>query len=257
MTGTERLERAVEQDPQRLPDYIDDITARLASDDVHDRVDAGRAFRAAAVEDAALVEPHRDLVDELLGDANGSLQLSGLVSVAELAEEAPASVVDEVPRLLEIMRGTDAPAIEMAVIKTLTRLGEWSPEAVREADALVADRLRTATTPIRSAVVTYFTGAVIERPTAFPETIRATEAALDDESPRVRRFAAAAISLIAETDASAVSSLDAVHARVAELEGRVNDGLLQPDENLVAALDRLETLVDDGDPDAASDVDVE
>jgi hypothetical protein len=244
MTGTETIERAIQQDPHRLPEYIDDITRQLASDDVHDRADAGRAMRAAAVEDATLVEPYRELVADLLGDANGSLRLSGLVSVAELAEESPESVVDEVPRLLAIMRETDAPAIEMAAIKALTRIGTWSPEAIAEADPVVADRLRTATTPIRSVVVTVFVSAVLERPGSFPETVAAIEAALDDESPRVRRYAASAVAHVATTDPSAVSSVEAAHERVAELEGRVNDGLLRPDENLVEALARLETLVD-------------
>ena len=244
MTGTETIERAIQQDPHRLPEYIDDITRQLASDDVHDRADAGRAVRAAAVEDATLVEPYRELVDDLLGDANGSLQLSGLVSVAELAEESPESVVDEVPRLLRIVQETDAPAIEMATIKALTRIGTWSPAAVAEADPVVADRLRTATTPIRSVVVTVFVSAVLERPEAFPETVAAIEAALDDDSPRVRRYAASAVALVATADPSAVSSVEAVHERVAEMESRVNDGLLRPDENLVEALARLETLVD-------------
>ena len=246
MTGTETIERAIEEDPHRLPEYIDDITARLASDDVHDRVDAGRAFRVAAAEDAALVEPYRDLVVDLLGDANGSLQLSGIVSVGQLAAETPETVVDEVPRLLDVVRESDAPAIEMAVLKTLTRLGEWSPEAIREADAVVAERLRTATTPIRGAVVTVFVSAVLERPSAFPETVRAIEDALDDDSPRVRRFAASAVSLIAEADAAAVSSIEEVHARVTEIEASVNDGLLRPNEDLSRALSRLDGLVDDG-----------
>jgi hypothetical protein len=245
MTGTETIERAIEEDPHRLPEYIDDITAGLASDDVHDRVDAGRAFRAAAAADATLVEPYRDLVVDLLGDANGSLQLSGIVSVEQLAAETPETVADEVPRLLEAMRDTDAPAIEMAVLRALTRLGEWSPDAVREADAVVAERLRTATTPIRSAVVTVFVSAVLERPSAFPETVRAIEEALDDDSPRVRRFAASAVSLVAEVDAAAVSSVDTVHERVAEIEASVNDGLLQPNEDLSRALARLDALVSD------------
>lgn len=245
MTGTETIERAIQQDPHRLPEYIDDITRQLASDDVHDRADAGRAVRAAAVEDATLVEPYRELLDDLLTDANGSLRLSGLVSIAALAEEQPETVADEVPRLSRLMRETDAPAIEMEVIKALTRIGTWSPDAVSGADELVAERLRTATTPIRTIIVTIFVEAVLERPAAFPETVRATEAALDDESARVRRYAASAISLIATADADAVSSVESVHARVEEIEGQVNDGFLQPDQNMVDALDRLDSLVDD------------
>ncbi|WP_318568573.1 hypothetical protein [Salinigranum marinum] len=244
MTGTETIERAIQQDPHRLPEYIDDITRQLASDDVHDRVDAGRAFRVAAAQDAALVEPYHDLVVDLLGDGNGSLQLSGLVAVAELAADSPERVADEVPRLLDVVRGTDAPAIEMAAIKALTRIGEWSPPAVEASDPVVADRLRTATTPIRTAVVSVFVSAVIERPSTFPATVRATEAALDDDSARVRRYAASAVSLIAESDAAAVSSPEAVRTRVAEIEARVNDGLLQPDQNLIQALDRLDSVVD-------------
>lgn len=244
MTDTERIERAVKRDPQRFPEYIDVITHQLASENVHDRADAGRAVRAAAVEDASVLGPYRELVDDLLSDANGSLRLSGLVSVGELAEEAPESVADEVPRLVRIMRESDAPAIEMAAIKALTRIGRWSPEAIDEADAVVAERLRTATVPIRSVIVTVFVEAVLERPAAFPETVGAIEAALDDDAARVRRYAASAVSLIAVEDASKLSSVEAVHARVADLEARVNDGLLRRDENLVEALDRLKTLVD-------------
>lgn len=244
MTGTETIERAIERDPHRLPEYIDTITRRLASDDVHDRADAGRAVRAAAVEDATLVEPYRELVGDLLADANGSLQLSGLVSVAELAAVEPESVADKVPRLRRVLRESDAPAIEMAAIRALTRIGTWSPEAVSEADAVVAEHLRTATVPIRSVVVSIFVEAVLERPAAFPETVTTIEEALDDESPRVRQYAASAVSLVAVADASALSSVEAVHARVRELEAQVNDGLLEPNQNLVDALARLEALVE-------------
>ena len=110
----------------------------------------------------------------------------------------------------------------------------------------IRNRLRTATTPIRGAVVTVFVSAVLERPSAFPETVRAIEDALDDDSPRVRRFAASAVSLIAEADAAAVSSIEEVHARVTEIEASVNDGLLRPNEDLSRALSRLDGLVDDG-----------
>lgn len=249
MKSTEKIERAIQDDPQRLSEYIDEISRQLSSDDVHERADAGRAVRAAAAEDASLVEPYRDLVTELLDDANGSLQLSGLVSLAELAARTPEAVTGEVPRLVRMLKATDAPAIEMEVIKTLTRIGSWSPAQIKDADAVVADRLRTATTPIKSIIVTVFVEAVLEEPSRFPETVQATEAALDDDSARVRRYAASAISLIAAADATVLSSLDAVHDRVAEMEGRVNSGYLQPDQNLVDALDRLEPLVDDADAD--------
>jgi hypothetical protein len=39
--------------------------------------------------------------------------------------------------------------------------------------------------------------------------------------------------------------VEAVHARVEEIEARVNDGLLQSNQNMVDALDRLDSLVDD------------
>jgi hypothetical protein len=247
MTDYESLERSVSADPQQLPNHIEEIRRKLGSDDVHERADAGRALRAVARADATLLEPYHELVVGLLSDRNGSLQLSGLVGVAELAAVAPERVDHLVPTLTDLLEGSSAPAIEQAVIKALTRLGESTPGVVAEADALLAERLRTATTPIRLSLVTVFASAVIERPSAFPELVRAFETALaEDDAARVRRYAASTLSLVAAEDPSALSSVEDTYERVVALDERVNGGVMQErDENLTEAVARLEGVIGD------------
>jgi hypothetical protein len=247
MTDYESLERSVSADPQRLPDHMDEIRRKLGSDDVHKRADAGRALRAVAEADATLLEPYHELIVDLLSDRNGSLQLSGLVGVAGLAEVAPERVEHLVPTLTALLERSNAPAIEQGVIKALTRLGESTPGAVADADALLADRLRTATTPIRLSLVTVFASAVIERPSAFPELVRAFETALaEDDAARVRRYAASTLSLVAAENPGTLSSVEDTYERVVELDAKVNGGVMQErDENLTEAVARLERVMGD------------
>lgn len=247
MRGDElpELARLVEDDPAQLDERIEQVQRGLRSDDPHERMDAGRAFRVAAKADPATVAPHRATLLDLLSDSNGSLQLSGAVGIAELADHAPSSVIDTVPELLVVLERTVAPAIQMAAIRALTRIGRDTPEAIADSDPVLADLLRTATPPIKTAVVTVFAGAVVETPSNFPETIRAMEAALDDEYAEVRRYAAA-LAAIASVDPSVLSSVDAVLDRVEELEAHVTGQPWHHDETVERAARTLRT-VDDAD----------
>ena len=240
------LEVAVCEDPCELAHRIETVHRQLASDDPHERVAAGRAFRVAAAEAPAVLEPHLETVAELLSDENGSLQLSGALGIAGLAKTAPESVEERVPELVVVLERTRAPAIQMAVIRACSRVGERFPESVAVADGAIADLLRTATPQIRLAVVTVFANVVIEVPSNFPNTVRATEAALDDDSERVRRCAAATLALIATNNPSAVSSVAGVLARVEELETRLNAQPWHSDEIVKEAADTLRTLAEDG-----------
>lgn len=126
--GEERtLESVVWDDPNEMHHRIDAIRRRLRSDDPHERVDAGRAFRAAAEEDPELIGSHLDTVIGLLSDENGSLQLSGAIGIARLAEITPETVDGTVPELIALLERTHAPAIRMAAVRALTRIGEPRP----------------------------------------------------------------------------------------------------------------------------------
>lgn len=72
------------------------------------------------------------------------------------------------------------------------------------------------------------------------------EDALDDESERVRRYAAAALALVATADRSAVSSVEGVRERVEEMEDRVTAHPWHADENVERAVETLRAL---GEPD--------
>jgi hypothetical protein len=236
------LEAAVREDPHELARRIETVHRSLASEDPHERVDAGRAFRAAAEEDPECLETHLETMVGLLSDDNGSLQLSGALGIAGLAKTTPESAEERVPELVVLLERTRAPAIQMTVIRALSRIGEHSPESVSIADAVIADVLRRATPQIRLAVVTVFASVVIEAPSMFPETVRAMENALNDDSPRVHRCAAATLALVATRDLSAVSSVAGVLARVEELETRLNSQPWHSDDIIEEAANTLRTL---------------
>ena len=240
--GNDTLEGIVRNDPSELTARIEEVRRGLESDDLQTRRDAGRAFRVAAEQNPERIESHLDTVLGLLSDGSGSVRLSGAVSLRELATIAPATVADTIPELVALLEDADAPAIQMAAIRALTRVGEHSPRAVAVADATTADLLLTATPPIRTAVVTVFAGAILENPSSFPETVCAMEDALDDESERVRRYAAAALAVIATADRSAVSSVEDIRERVEAMEDRVTAHPWHADENVERAADTLRSL---------------
>ena len=240
--GDDTLEGIVENDPSELTARIEQVQRGLDSDDLQTRRDAGRAFRVVAEQNPELIEPHLKTVLGLLSDRSGSVRLSGAIALRELATIAPETVAERVPELLALLESADEPAIQMAAVRALTRVGEHSPAAVAVADETTADLLRTATPPIRTAIVTIFSGAVVEDPARFPETVRAMEDALDDELARVRRYAASALALVATTVPSAVSSVAYVRERVEELEDRVTAQPWHADENVEHAADTLRAL---------------
>lgn len=240
--GDDTLEGIVKNDPNELDARIEQVRRGLQSDDLQTRRDAGRAFRVAAEQNPDIIEPHLDTVLGLLDDRSGSVRLSGAVGLRELAARAPETVAETVPELLALLERADEPAIQMAVIRALTHVGEHSPAAIAVADETTATLLRTATPPIRTAIVTVFAGAVVEDPARFPDTVRAMEDALSDESEQVRRYSAAALALVATTDRSAVSSVAGVTERVEALEERVTAQPWHSDETVEHAANTLRTL---------------
>ncbi|WP_254538193.1 hypothetical protein [Halomarina litorea] len=218
------LERAVRADPTVLPDIADRIDARLAGEDLTDRLDAGRALRAAASHDPELVEPHVETLVALLSSEQGSLQLSGAIGVAEYAGLAPEDprVLRAVPRLVELLDETVAPAIEEATVRTLGRVGMRDPAAVTDADPVVAALFREATFPTRTVICKWFVRAVAEDPRQFPETVAAYAAVVADEDDAMARFAAEAIARVASADPGAVSDPARVLADLEALEAKVD-----------------------------------
>ncbi len=242
MTDTESLKRAVEGDPDALERRFEEVRRGLDSDDPRVRMDAGRALREAAKQDPALVEPHRELLLELLPDGNDSITLSATVGLAELAKRDSGAVAEAVPEMTGILEESHAPAIEEAAIRALKRVGESSPEAVAGADGTLAEELRTATPPIRIVVVSFFVDAVVADPSQFPETIDAMEAALDDDHSAVRKHAAVALSRIASADRSALSTPEAVVAAVEAMETDERAKPLYEGDSVGEAAQRLRSV---------------
>jgi len=244
MTDTESLKRLVEADPDEFERRFDDVKRGLDSENPRQRMDAGRAIREAAKQDPALVEPHRDLLLSLLSDGNGSVALSGAVGLAELADREPDTVVEAVPDLVDVLGDAHEPAIEEAAIRALTRIGEWSPEAIAGADGTVASELRSATPPIRIVVVSFFIDAVVADPSQFPETIAAIEATLEGEEDNsaVRKHAAVALSEIAAADRTTVSSPEEVLAAVEAMAASERAKPVYEGDSVGEAAERLRSV---------------
>lgn len=222
ISAIDDLERAIREEPTLLPEMADRIHAQLAGDDPEERMDAGRALRAAADHDPALAEPFRDTLVELLDAENGSLRLSGAIGVAQVAAVAPGDVADAVPALVDVLEGTVAPAIEEAVIRALTRVGMDDPSLVAVADPVVADRLLTATFPVQTVITRSFVGVVEAAPSQFPETVAAYAALLEREDDARARFAADALARVATVDPSALPEPERVLGAVERLEATVD-----------------------------------
>lgn len=246
MTETESLKRAVEADPETLVDRFEEVRHGLDSDDVRERMDAGRALREAAKQDPALVEPHRELLLGLLGDGNGSIRLSAAVGLAELADRDPAAVAGAVPDLTAVLVDAHQPAIEEATIRAIKRVGEWSPEAAAGADGAIADKLRESTPPVRIVVASFFADAVVEDPTQFPATVEAMETALeDDDNAAVQKHAAVALSHVATADPAALSSSESVVSAVEAMAARERAKPLYEGESVGEAAERLQSVYDE------------
>lgn len=182
MSNHNSLEEIVKDESSEFTTYISETDRRLASEDPHDRMDAGRVFRVIAEEHPMALEPQIRILIELLSADNGSLQLSGTLGIAGLAEPAPETASKAIPELVALLDETDAPAIQMAVLRELSRIEDMSLTTVSAVDRPVADLLRTATPQIRLGVVTIFANVLVQTPRIFPKTIIEIENALGDES---------------------------------------------------------------------------
>lgn len=243
MTDFDSLERIVEDDPDALDDHVGRIRRQLESDDANARMDAGRAFRIAAEHDPELVAPHQKTLLTLLDDPNGSLRLSGAIGVAALAERDPARLVETVPELTALLETERAPAVRMAALRGLTRIGERFPEAVSVADDSIAALVDGAGAPLKTAALSVFGATVLSDPSGFPETIAAYERALDDDSARVRRCATSAIASVAAADPTALDSPERVLERIEAIEEQVNAQPWNHDSQVEQAAHTLRTLV--------------
>jgi hypothetical protein len=220
ISAIDKLERAVREDPTVLPDVGDRLEAQLESDDKDERMDAGRALRAAAEHDPELVVPYEETLVGFLSTENDSLRLSGAIGVAEIAAIAPDRTRKAVPQLIHVLEGTVAPSIEEAVIRALTRVGMETPEAVAAVDPILAERLPDATLPTQTVITKSFLDVVLEDPQLFEETTAAYVTLLEADSETVARFAAEAIAAVAETEPTAVTTPDRVLERIEELEAK-------------------------------------
>lgn len=222
ITAVDDIERAVRADPERIDEAADRIERQLADDDRDERLDAGRALRAAAEHDPALVAPFRETLVELLGAEEGPLRLAGAVGVAGLTTVDPDPLVDAVPRLVATLEEAVAPTIAEATIRALANIGTVDAAAVADADPVVGARLSEATLPVKLAAMKLFVEPVAAAPGRFPETVAAYETLLAEESDARARFAAEALATVGEADPMALESPDAVLQRVEELEAQVD-----------------------------------
>ncbi|MFC6765190.1 hypothetical protein [Natrinema soli] len=216
------LERIVRADPTALPELRDQIEARLASDDPNERMDAGRALRVAATEDPELVGPYEEILVELLAAENDSLRLSGAIGVAEIAGINPDRVRGVAPQLIDVLAETNAPSLQEALLRSLTRIATVDPAAVAPADPIVADRLPEATYSIKTVVTRSFVDVVRAEPRLFDETIGAYMTVIQSNSEPIAGFAVEALAEIAAADPSALPPLEPIRDRIEELEAKID-----------------------------------
>lgn len=222
ISAIDELERVVRDDPTALPTVTDAVEQQLDSGDRAEQRDAGRALRAAATHDGALVDQYAGRFVEFIESDEGSLQLSGAIGLAELAGENPADerVRAAIPALIDLLGRTVAPSIEEAVIRGLGYVGQVDPAAVADADAIIGERFPEATFPTKTVVLKWFTRAVREEPSLFPATIEAYVTILEEGAPAMSRFAAEALADVATADPSAIPDLAGVRGTVESLETR-------------------------------------
>ncbi len=239
------LERVVEAQPESLAGVIHRIDRTLERGDRRERVDAARAYRAAAEGDPSTVEPFCDRLTALLDHDDGAVRLNGAIALAELAESAPEAVDPAVPALVALLESDGTPATNVAAVRALTRVGERDPGAVGVADGPVASRVREGSGQSRSAVLGLFGAVVIEAPSSFPEAVLAAEAALGDGSVQVRRVAATTLARVARVEPTAVTSFDRLRSAVERLHAEVNGDHISRYDDVARAVETVREL-DDG-----------
>lgn len=217
ISALDELERAVREEPTVIDAAEDRLHEQLESDRPDDRMDAGRALRAAAEHDPELVVSHEETFVEFLASDNGSLRLSGAIGLAELSGLDPERLEHAVPQLVDALEETVAPSIEEAIVRTLTRVGMVDPEAVVAADPVVAARLPEATLPTQIAILRSFVGTVAKCPELFDATTAAYAEATEADRQIVSRCAVRALATVASADPNAVPSRQRVLARAEEL----------------------------------------
>ncbi len=222
VSAIDDLERAVRAEPALLTALDDRIEAQLGSEEVGERLDAGRALRAAATHDPALVAPYERTLVGLLRDDQDSLRLSGAVALAELATVAPERVGSATPELIAAFEATVAPTIEEAVLRALTRVGAEEPGTVAPADRAVAERLPGATFPIQTVITRSFVAVVAADPGLFERTIEAYATLVEDGPERTARFAVEALAAVARADPTAVARSERVTTRLRSLEAAID-----------------------------------
>lgn len=242
MSDPSSLEQTVRTDPTAITDHAETVRQRLASGTTEERLDASRALREAADADPELVAPFSASFVSLLSADHGALRLAGTEGTAAVAAVDPETAAESVPRLLELLATSDAPAIQFAALRALATLGEWSPERVAAADEVVATRLADGTAKIRAAIPVVFGVAVVERPATFPATVRALEAALEDDDRRVQRGAAATLGSVATVDPTPLSSLERVRERVEHLDAVLDRGHVRTADEVREAARTLRSL---------------
>lgn len=217
ISALDELERAVREEPTVIEAAEDRLREQLDSDRPEERMDAGRALRAAAEHDPELVEAYEGTLVGFLAEDNGSLRLSGALGLAELSEVAPERLEYAVPQLVDALEETVAPSIEEAIVRSLTRIGTVDPEAVAAADPVVAARLPEATLPTQIAILRSFVGTVAERPDLFDATTAAYAEATGADRGIIARCAVRALATVASANPGAIPSRQRVLDRAEEL----------------------------------------
>ena len=217
ISALDELERAVREEPTVIEAAEDRLHEQLESDRPEDRMDAGRALRAAAEQDPELVASYEGTLVEFLTEENGSLRLSGALGLAALSGHDPERLEHAVPQLVAAFEETVAPSIEEAIVRSLTRIGRVDPESVAAADPVVAARLSEATLPTQIAILRSFVGPVAERPELFDATTAAYAEATEADRGIIARCAVRALATVASSNPGAIPSRQRVLDRAEEL----------------------------------------
>ncbi len=159
----EALDRIGRQTPDSLVQWIDDL-AELAVSPKDDVAFAGlRALAQAAGHDPGAVEPVVEQVTRSLGDDHAGCRAAALAVMAELAEEAPSLVYDEIDHVLDAMDHGD-PIVRSAGLMAAGKAVVADPTGADRLIEGIRDRLADPEARVRERAHWAFIAIVDEHP---------------------------------------------------------------------------------------------
>lgn len=213
MTDTENLIGAIESDPSRFDEYVEDLRTILESGETSERRSVAQLLGDVAEVDPQIGTRHPELLELAFDDADTVVRGLAVDIVAIITETTPAIGTDFVPHLATALADESlAGNSQISGIRALGVIDRETSTSVSEADETLATLLRNAQAEVRETVAINLDDTVKAAPQEFPAMLQAFVAVLDDHKSQTRLRAAETLTTVAYEDVETLHDVDEVLA---------------------------------------------